>query len=56
MRLIEKLHSEMDEMRRSREEIARNILKAGQPVEQVVQWTGLPRETVQVLASQVRSE
>jgi predicted transposase YdaD len=60
MRLIERLHSEMDEMRRSREEerqrlrdTTRNILKAGQPVEQVVQWTGLPRETVQALAAQL---
>jgi hypothetical protein len=32
---------------------ARNILKAGQPVEQVVQWTGLPQETVQALAAQL---
>jgi predicted transposase YdaD len=32
---------------------ARNILKAGQPVEQVAQWTGLPRETVQALAAQL---
>jgi predicted nucleic acid-binding Zn-ribbon protein len=31
----------------------RNILKAGQPVEQVVQWTGLPQETVQALAAQL---
>jgi hypothetical protein len=81
MRLIERLCSEMDEIRHSREEIARsfeaerrsreeiarsfeaerqrlkdtarNILKAGQPVEQVVQWTGLPRETVQALAAQL---
>jgi predicted nucleic acid-binding Zn-ribbon protein len=74
MRLIERLHSEMDEIRHSREgavsrvvelehsreeerqrlrDTARNILKAGQPVEQVVQWTGLPRETVQRLAAQL---
>jgi hypothetical protein len=25
----------------------------GQPVEQVVQWTGLPQETVQALAAQL---
>ena len=53
-----------EEERRSREEAvskaeqrlrdtARNILKAGQPVEQVVQWTGLPPETVQTLAAQL---
>jgi hypothetical protein len=60
MRLIERLHSEMEEIRHSREEerqrlrdTARNILKAGQPVEQVVQWTGLPQETVQALAAQL---
>jgi hypothetical protein len=67
MRLIERLHSEMDGIRHSREEAvsrveldrqqlrdtARNILKAGQPVEQVVQWTGLPREMVQTLAAQL---
>ena len=64
MRVIEKLHADLDiaasrvaELEQSREEnrqrTARNILKAGQPVEQVAQWTGLPRETVQALAAQL---
>jgi hypothetical protein len=60
MRLIERYYAEMDELKRLREEFerfredtVRNILKAGQPVEQVVQWTGLPRETVQALAAQL---
>jgi hypothetical protein len=81
LRLIEKLHAELDEAasrmaelerareeeRRAREEerqareeavsrmrdTARNILKAGQPVEQVAQWTGLPPETVRTLAEQL---
>jgi hypothetical protein len=64
IQLIERLCSEMDDIKRSREEIARsfeaerrsreperqrlrdtarNILKAGQPVEQVLQWTGVPQ-------------
>jgi coenzyme F420-reducing hydrogenase delta subunit len=67
MRVIEKLHADLGiaasrvaELEQSREEdrqrlrnTARNILKAGQPVEQVAQWTGLPRETVQALAAQL---
>jgi hypothetical protein len=64
MRLIERLHEEIDKERRFREEAvsmaeqrlrdtARNILKAGQPVEQVAQWTGLPPETVQALAARL---
>jgi predicted transposase/invertase (TIGR01784 family) len=66
LRIIEKAFAERDEERRLREEAvskaeldrqrlkdaARNILKAGQPVEQVAQWTGLPLETVQMLAAQ----
>jgi predicted transposase YdaD len=56
MRLIERHFSEMDEMRRSREDTARNILRLGLSVEQVTQATGLPRETVQALASQVSRE
>jgi hypothetical protein len=53
-----------EEERRSREEAvfmagqrlkdtARNILKAGQSVEQVVQWTGLPRERARAPAAQL---
>jgi hypothetical protein len=60
MRLIEKLYAERDEAasraeldRQRLRDTARNILKAGQSVEQVVQWTGLPRETVQALAAQL---
>jgi hypothetical protein len=61
LRVIEKLYAEREEERRLREEeerrlrkeVARNILKAGQPVEQVAQWIGLPLETVQTLASQI---
>jgi hypothetical protein len=52
--------SKVVELEQSREEerqrlrnTARNILRAGQPVEQVVQWTGLPQETVQTLAAQL---
>jgi hypothetical protein len=96
LRVIEKLHAELDEERRSREEAAfkvaelervasrvteleqareeerrsreealsmagqrlrdtaRNILRAGQPIEQVAQWTGLPPETVRALAAQLQ--
>jgi hypothetical protein len=78
MRLIERLHEEIDKERRVREEAlsraaeleqsreeavsrerqrlrdtARNILQAGQPVEQVARWTGLPLETVQALAARL---
>jgi hypothetical protein len=71
LRVIEKLHAEIDEaasrvaeLERAREEAvsmarqrlrdtARNILRAGQPVEQVAQWTGLPPETVRALAAQL---
>jgi hypothetical protein len=68
LRVIEKLHAELDEERRSREEVisraeldrqrllrdtARNILRLGLSVEQVTQATGLPRETVQTLAAQL---
>ncbi|MDR2029590.1 MAG: hypothetical protein LBP93_08655 [Treponema sp.] len=61
MRVIEKLHRELDEERRFREEegqrlredTARNILRLGLPVEQVAQATGLPPETVQMLAAQL---
>jgi predicted transposase YdaD len=57
MRVIEKLHADLDEERRSREEdrqrTARNILRLGLPVEQVAQCTGLPRETVQALAARL---
>ncbi|MDR2052133.1 MAG: hypothetical protein LBP80_01855 [Treponema sp.] len=71
MRLIERLHEEIDKERRSREEerrlreetvsrerqrlrdTARNILQAGQPVEQVARWTGLPLETIRALAAQL---
>ena len=65
LRLIEKLHRELDEERRFREEAvsmaeldrqrlrdtARNILRLGLPVEQVAQATGLPPETVRTLAA-----
>jgi hypothetical protein len=67
LRVIEQLHVEIDEIKRAREEAlsraeldrqrlrdtALNILRAGQPVEQVAQWTGLPPETVQTLAAQL---
>jgi hypothetical protein len=78
LRVIEKLHKEMEDVRRSREEAvsrateleqsreeavsraeldrqrtARNILRLGLSVEQVTQATGLPRETVQILAAQL---
>jgi hypothetical protein len=53
LRVIEKLYAEREEERRLREEAARNILKAGQPAEQVAQWIGLPLETVQTLAAQI---
>jgi predicted transposase YdaD len=67
LRVIEKLHKEMEDVRRSREEAvsraeldrqrlrdtARNILRLGLSVEQVTQTTGLPRETVQTLAAQL---
>ncbi|MDR0709615.1 MAG: hypothetical protein LBF77_06085 [Spirochaetaceae bacterium] len=60
LRVIEKLYAEREEIKRSREEerrlreeAARNILKAGQPVEQVARWIGLPIETVQTLAAQL---
>jgi predicted RNA binding protein with dsRBD fold (UPF0201 family) len=51
----------LDKERRVREDVvrqrlrdtARNILKAGQPVEQVALWTGLPPETVGELAAQL---
>jgi predicted transposase YdaD len=67
MRVIEKLHAEIDEERRFREEAismaelerqrfrdtAQNILRLGLSVEQVAQATGLPLETVQALAAQL---
>ncbi|MDR2784801.1 MAG: hypothetical protein LBB83_02685 [Treponema sp.] len=65
---VAELEQAHEEERRSREEAlsmaeldrqrlrdtARNILKAGQPVEQVVQWTGLSVETVRALAAQLQ--
>jgi predicted transposase YdaD len=66
MRIIEQLHRELDEERRSREEAiskvveldrqrlrdtARNILRFGLSVEQVAQAAGLPPETVRTLAA-----
>jgi hypothetical protein len=62
LRVIEKLHKEMEDVRQSREEAvsraeldrqrtARNILRLGLSVEQVAQATGLPLETVQTLAA-----
>jgi hypothetical protein len=60
LRVIEKLHAEREEAvsraeldRQRLRDTARNILKAGQPAEQVAQWTGLPLETVQTLAAQL---